>query len=119
MLTPTPITCGAASTNSPRLTGVFGQGEDGPTNQPEHPDYLAFARLLLEAGADPNDSQAAYNRVFEPDNSCLELLIEFGLGADEPVNWFDNEGDEMVPSPLETVHFQLVQAIRRGNFGKG
>ena len=98
------------------LTGVFGQGEDGPTNQPEHPDYQAFARLLLKAGADPNDSQAAYNRVFEPDNSCLELLIEFGLGAEERVNWFDNQDDEMVPSPLETVHFQLVQAIRRGNF---
>lgn len=40
------------------LTGVFGQGEAGPIRQPEHPDYLTFARLLLDAGADPNDGQA-------------------------------------------------------------
>lgn len=96
------------------LTGVFGQGEGGPVNQPEHPDFQEFARALLTRGADPNDSQAAYNRCFEPDNTCLELLLEFGLRPGDRNNWLLQEGDDLVPSPSETLHFQLIQAIHRG-----
>lgn len=96
------------------LTGVFGQGEGGPIDQPEHPDYIAFARAMLEAGADPNDSQAAYNRVFEPDDTCLELLIEYGLGAKDRNNWFEQDASGLVPNPEETMHYQLILAIRRG-----
>jgi ankyrin repeat protein len=66
------------------LTGVLGGGEEG---QPRHPDGLAFARLLLEAGASPNDTQAIYNGTFSPDNSHLELLFEFGLGTGDPGPW--------------------------------
>ena len=40
------------------LTGASGEGEQGPVNQPPHPEWEAFARLLLDAGADPNDGQA-------------------------------------------------------------
>ena len=40
------------------LTGAFGEGEQGPVNQPPHPEWEEFARLLLDAGADPNDGQA-------------------------------------------------------------
>ena len=69
------------------LTGVFGQGELGPVRQPRHPHSLALARLLLEAGANPNDGQALYNRMFEPDNDHLELLFEFGLGAGDGGPW--------------------------------
>jgi hypothetical protein len=43
--------------------------------------------MLLEAGADPNDSQALYNRQFEPDDGHLRLLIEFGLGTDRGGPW--------------------------------
>lgn len=96
------------------LTGVFGQGEGGPVNQPEHPDCMAFARLLLERGANPNDSQAAYNRCFEPDNTCLELLLEFGLTARDKNNWLLVEEDKLLPHPSETTQFQLIQAIKRG-----
>jgi hypothetical protein len=39
------------------LTGVLGLGEDGPEIQPQHQHWYEFARLLLEAGADPNDNQ--------------------------------------------------------------
>jgi ankyrin repeat protein len=60
------------------LTGAFGEGEDG-TNFPPHPARDALARLLLEAGADPNDEQTLYNRHFFPDDGHLELLFEFGL----------------------------------------
>ena len=68
------------------LTGVLGGGEEGP-NQPRHPDGLAFARLLLEAGANPNDTQAIYNGTFLPDDTHLELLFEFGLGIGDPGPW--------------------------------
>ena len=43
-------------------------------------DTLAVARLLLEHGADPNDSQSLYNRMFTGGTRHLELLFEFGLG---------------------------------------
>jgi hypothetical protein len=61
------------------LTGAFGQGESGMTAQPAHPQWETLARALLTAGADPNDGQTLYNRTFEPDDSHLELLFEFGL----------------------------------------
>lgn len=96
------------------LTGVFGQGEGGPVNFPEHPDTVAFARALLTAGANPNDSQAAYNRCFEPDDTCLELLLEFGLSATDRNNWLLVEDDKLLPNPSETMHFQLIIALRRG-----
>ncbi len=60
------------------LTGVFGEGELGPVRQPRHPCAQPLARLLLTAGADANDAQALYNRMFEPGNDHLELLFELG-----------------------------------------
>ncbi|MCO1656845.1 ankyrin repeat domain-containing protein [Pseudonocardia humida] len=68
------------------LTGAFGGGEDG-ANQPPHRHAAALARLLLEAGADPNDAQALYNRQFGPDDAHLRLLIEFGLGREGGGPW--------------------------------
>src|SRR4030095_16607033 len=62
------------------LTGAFGEGESGPVNQPEHKNCYELARLLLEASADPNDSQTLYNRMFAGGTQHLELLYEFGLG---------------------------------------
>ncbi len=61
------------------LTGAFGEGEGGPGNAPAHPQWQVLARALLEAGADPNDAQTLYNRMFRPDDSHLALLFEFGL----------------------------------------
>ena len=58
------------------LTGAFGEGEQGPVNQPPHPEWEEFARLLLDAGADPNDGQALYNRMFSRDDRCVEMLLE-------------------------------------------
>src|SRR5262245_2372772 len=49
------------------LTGAFGEGEDG-INQLPHPRAFELAALLLDAGADPNDSQAIYNKHFRPDD---------------------------------------------------
>lgn len=96
------------------LTGLFGQGESGPVRQPEHPEFVAFARLLLDAGANPNDSQAAYNRMFLPDNTCLELLLEYGLSRNDKNNWLLQENDKLVPHPGKTMHYQLIWALKRG-----
>jgi ankyrin repeat protein len=95
------------------LTGVFGEGELGPVRQPRHPHSLALARLLLEAGANPNDSQALYNRMFEPGNDHLELLFEFGLGSGDVGPWRRRLGDA-VDTPAEMLRGDLVWAIAHG-----
>lgn len=76
------------------LTGVLGLGEadtgrgEGPLIQPPHQHWYEFARLLLEAGADPNDNQGLYNRMQYPDNEHLKLLLEYGLGKGPGGLWF-------------------------------
>lgn len=80
---PTPFTA---------LTGVFGEGEQGPGRQPRHPQWRALAELLLERGADPNDRQALYNRMFSRDDSHLELLLEHGLGRPSSEVWARRTG---------------------------
>lgn len=93
------------------LTGVFGHGEAGIERQSAHPECEEFARLLLDAGADPNDSQAAYNRIFTPDNLCLSLLLEYGLNDSDRTNWTKDDGQ---PYPQSTLRYQLDYAIERG-----
>ncbi|MEO5901820.1 MAG: ankyrin repeat domain-containing protein [Ilumatobacteraceae bacterium] len=92
------------------LTGVFGEGEQGPRDQPRHPHSRALARLLLKAGADANDSQTLYNRMFEPDNDHLELLFEFGLGTGDGGPWRARLGNTTM-SPAEMVGDQLWWAV--------
>lgn len=94
------------------LTGVFGEGERGPIRQPRHRHSTAFARLLLDAGADPNDSQALYNRQFLPDDSHLELLFEYGLGTGSGGPWHARFAANH-PSPSELMRDQLEWAAER------
>jgi ankyrin repeat protein len=76
------------------LTGVLGLGEadvgrgEGPLTQPPHQHWYEFARLLLEAGADPNDNQGLYHRMQYPDDEHLKLLLEYGLGKGQGGPWF-------------------------------
>jgi ankyrin repeat protein len=95
------------------LTGVFGEGEAGKVRQPPHPDCMAFARLLLDAGAEPNDSQALYNRMFEPDNSCLELLLQYGLNAGHRNNWLVREDGDLVENAQTVFDYQLAWALEK------
>jgi hypothetical protein len=74
---------------------------------------LETARLLLEAGADPNDGQALYNRMFEPGNDHRELLFEFGLGTGDGGPWRRRLGDAL-DSPAEMVRGELAWAITHG-----
>src|SRR5262249_59149062 len=66
------------------LTGAPGRGEGAP---PPHRDALELARLLLEAGADANDTQATYNLSWTPGDEWLELLLEFGYGRGDGGPW--------------------------------
>ncbi|TXH99534.1 MAG: ankyrin repeat domain-containing protein [Rhizobium sp.] len=93
------------------LTGVFGEGEAGKERQPQHPDCEAFARLLLEAGAEANDSQALYNRMFEPDDTCLRLLLEYGLSAKDKNNWLVREDGKFVANSQTVFDYQLAWAL--------
>ena len=95
------------------LTGVFGEGEQGPEKQPRHPYQQQLARLLLNAGADPNDGQTLYNRMFRPDNSHLVLLFEFGLGHTGGSPWARRLGDAL-DSPGRMLGQQMPWAIGHG-----
>lgn len=95
------------------LTGIFGDGEGGKARLPEHPDMVAFARAVLDAGANPNDSQGAYNRCFSPDNTHLKLMLEYGLKDSDPSDWWLTE-ENRKPDEHRTMHFQLIIALRWG-----
>jgi hypothetical protein len=95
------------------LTGAFGEGEMGPMNQPPHAQCDALARLLLAAGAYPNDSQALYNTMFTPGSDCLELLLEHGLTDAERNNWLLQQDEEgLIEHPQQTLAYQLGWAVR-------
>jgi ankyrin repeat protein len=110
------------------LTGVLGLGEadvqraEGPLYQPPHQYCFEFARLLLEAGADPNDNQGLYNRMQYPNDEHLTLLFEYGLGKDQGGPWFqrffqhwprvDNR------SPSDILSYQLRYAVKANYFDR-
>ncbi|MDE0226891.1 MAG: ankyrin repeat domain-containing protein [Gammaproteobacteria bacterium] len=95
------------------LTGVFGEGEMGPVNQPEHEDCDTMAQLLLDAGADPNDGQALYNTMFTPGSKCLEVLLEYGLSSEHRNNWLVEENGKLVDNPDRVLGYQLQWAVRK------
>lgn len=92
------------------LTGAFGRGEG---DQPPHQNRLALARLLLEAGADANDSQTMYNcgpGCPPPyDDDHLELLLEFGLGRGDGGPWHERMTTAH-PTPRQLLEDELVFA---------
>ncbi len=92
------------------LTGTFGEGELGPVRQPRHEHSIALGRALLAAGAEPNDPQALYNRMFGDDDDHLVLLFEFGLGRGNGGPWRERLGDAIDP-PEELVRSQLRWAV--------
>ena len=97
------------------LTGAFGEGEMGPVNQPVHEESEALARLLLDAGARPNDSQALYNTMFTSGSECLEALLEYGLSGEDRNNWLLEENGELVENPEQVLGYQLQWAVRNGH----
>ncbi|WP_156893727.1 hypothetical protein [Actinokineospora enzanensis] len=92
------------------LTGAFGGGE---RDEPAHPAEHELARLLLEAGADPNDSQTLYNRQFRENDSHLELLFEYGLGTGDGGRWHARVGAGH-HTPEAMLHDVLLWAAANG-----
>jgi len=92
------------------LTGVLGGGE---RDEPPHPSGPALAELLLDAGADPNDNQAFYNRAFRSDDSHLAPLFSHGAGRPHPSPWRDRLG-AAYPSPEDMVGEHLRSAAAAG-----
>jgi ankyrin repeat protein len=89
------------------LTGAFGRGEDN-LNELAHPHALQLATLLLDAGADPNDSQTLYNRHFEENDDHLVLLFAYGLGRESRGPWLKRVGDRSWLGSQSTL---LVQEL--------
>ncbi|MHA3018818.1 ankyrin repeat domain-containing protein [Mycobacterium sp. BMJ-28] len=77
------------------LTGVFGEGEQGPRRQPRHAQADELAALLLDRGAHPVDQQTLYNRMFSADDSHLLLLFAHGLADAAPGPWERRLGEAM------------------------
>ena len=111
---PTPFTA---------LTGLFGGGEqsggadadgrDPGSAQPAHPQLHRLAALLLAAGADPNDGQALYNRMFGSSDDHLELLFDHGLGTGDGGPWHRRDPDG-TDSPEQLLRAQLAWAVTHG-----
>jgi ketosteroid isomerase-like protein len=93
------------------LTGALGGGG----TIPKHPEELALARLLLQAGADANDGQALYNQGWGPGagEEWLELLFEFGLGSGDGGPWRRRFGERQ-DSPRKMVEDLLIAAAKHG-----
>ena len=97
------------------LTGAFGEGEDS-INEPPHPECDALARLLLDAGADPNDSQALYNKHFKKDDAHLLLLLSYGLGRHKGGPWLNRVNvREFTP---ERLLVEELWAAAKNNYPK-
>lgn len=99
------------------LTGVFGEGEQGPRRQPRHPFAPELATLLLTGGAHPADQQTLYNRMFRADDSHLELLFAHGLADAGPSPWELRLGEAM-ESRDEMWRRQVGWAAEHGFTGR-
>lgn len=99
------------------LTGAFGGGEQGIRRQPPHRHSLALARLLLDRGADPNDGQALYNRMFTREDDHLRLLLDHGLGTETGGEWARRLGASL-ESPAEMLATQVGWAAGHGFTGR-
>lgn len=97
------------------LTGVFGEGENGPARSPPHRDCYELAEILIADGADPNDAQTLYNRMFSRDDEHLRFLFAHGLGKEGNRPWHRLLGEQArgwLSSPADMLAYQLQWAAR-------
>ena len=92
------------------VTGVLG---GGARDAPPHPQAVQLVTMLLDAGADPNDNQAFYNRQFRPDDAHLPPLLGHGAGRPHASPWRDRLGTAY-PSPSEIIGEHLRTAGAQG-----
>jgi ankyrin repeat protein len=89
------------------LTGAIGEGERGPIACIPHPCADELVKLLLDAGANPNQSQALYNSMLgEHLGKWLPVLVQYGLKAGDPANWGPDEKEPIFDFLLSQVVVQ-------------
>lgn len=99
------------------VAGAVGGGERGPVACPEHARAQELVTLLLDAGANPNQSQALYNTMLgEHLGKWLRLFVQYGLKAGDRANWSDDDEEpifdfllsyEVAQGDLDLVRFLL------------
>lgn len=86
------------------ITGAIGGGERGPIACVAHPCANELVRLLLDAGANSNQSQALYNTMLgEHLGHWLPIFVQYGLEAGEPANWNPDETEPIFDFLLSHV----------------
>jgi ankyrin repeat protein len=97
-----------------RMSALYGAA--GVVHDPD------VTRVLLEAGANPDDNESLYHATEDPDPACLRLLLEHGArtsGTNALAHALDEERIEHVRLLLEAgadpnEHAHLAHAVRRG-----
>jgi ankyrin repeat protein len=97
-------------------------GATGHSNNP------ALGRVLLEAGANPNDNESLYHSSEHSDHVCMKLLFEFGIKPEKTnalkrnLDFDDLEGARLLLEygldPNEYIPTALHHAIIRGRGGE-
>jgi ankyrin repeat protein len=97
---------------SPPYTALTGALTSG------HAQPIELARLLLERGADANDSQLLYEIGGTDDTDAHELLYEFGLGTGDGGVWHARLAPHH-PTPAELVQEELIKAAASNHPRRG
>lgn len=97
------------------LCGVIGEGEGGPVKFPPHPAAEPLAALLLDRGANPNQSQALYNTMLRGDDDrWLRVLTARGLTAQDRINWSPGDAQPLFEYLLK--YAVATNQLRRAAF---
>jgi ankyrin repeat protein len=89
------------------LTGAIGEGERGSIACIAHPCAGELVKLLLDAGANPNQSQALYNAILsEHLGKWLPIFVQYGLKAGDLANWGPDEEEPIFDFLLSQVVLQ-------------
>ena len=96
------------------VTGAIGEGERGPIACVPHPCADELVRLLLDAGANPNQSQALYNGMLgEHLGRWLPVFVRYGLKAGDRANWSPDDQEPIFDFLLSQVVVQgKVELVR-------
>jgi len=90
------------------ITGAIGEGERGPVACIPNPCADELVTLLLDAGANVNQSQALYNTMLGHTLlKWLRLFVQRGLNASDLTNW-------SADNPVVLFDFLLSQVVLQG-----
>jgi ankyrin repeat protein len=90
------------------ITGAVGEGERGPLACVPHRHAPELVTMLLDAGANPNQSQALYNSMLgEHLGKWLPIFVRYGLKAGDKANWSADDEEAI-------FDFLLAQVVVQG-----